>query len=143
MKLNKNISNNMSTGVDGVPIRFLKMAIKTSSRILYFIINLSIHTLNVPLGWKICVLTPLYKDGIRNDPCNYGPFAILPTARKLLEHTIHSQMSGYFEEHEILSKAQFGLRKGHSTSTCVLNLLNDVYLNMDKGWYTGVVFLDL
>ena len=34
-------------------------------------------------------------------------------------------------------------RKRHSTVTCILNLSNHVYLNIDKGWYNGVVFLDL
>ncbi len=142
-KLILNISNNKSTGIDGVPIRFLKMTIDTSSQILCFIINMSMETKTVPKGWKTCVLTPLFKDGDRTDPCNYRPIAILPAASKLLERTVHQQVYDYLEENKILSEAQFGFRKRHSTTTCILNLLNDIYLNMDIGWYTGVVFLDL
>ena len=142
-KLILKISNNKSTGIDGVPIRFLKMTIDISSKIICFIINMSIDTLTVLRGWKTCVLTPLYKDGERTDPCNYRPIAILPAASKILERTVHGQVYEYLEANNILSEAQFGFRKRHSTVNCILNLLNDVYLNMDNGLYTGVVFLDL
>ena len=43
----------------------------------------------------------------------------------------------------MLSEAQFGFRKYHSTGTCILHLLDVIYKNMDAGKYTGVVFLDL
>ncbi len=42
-----------------------------------------------------------------------------------------------------MSEAQFGFRKGHSTATCVLIIINEIYLKMDEGALTGVVFLDL
>ena len=105
--------------------------------------SLKSNQINVPRGWKTCVLTPLHKDGDRTDPSNYRPIAILPAASKILERTVHQQLYAYLEKHKILSDAQFGLRKHHSTTTCILRLLNDVYLNMDNGKYTGVVFLDL
>ena len=43
----------------------------------------------------------------------------------------------------MLSEAQFGLRKNHSTATCIHTLLEYVYWSMDAGVYTGVVYLDL
>ena len=43
----------------------------------------------------------------------------------------------------MLSDAQFGFRKYHSTATCILRLLDNIYRNMDSGKLTGVVFLDL
>ena len=88
-KIMINISNKKSTAIDGVLIRFLKMTIDTTSVILCFIINLSIATRTVPIGWTTCVLTPLYKDGDRTDPSNHRPIAILPTASKFLECTLH------------------------------------------------------
>ncbi len=38
---------------------------------------------------------------------------------------------------------QFGFRKKHSTQIAVLNVTNKWYLNMDKGYLNGVIFLDL
>ena len=142
-KLINKVSNDKSTGINGIPIRFLKMILDTSSKILTHIINLNITSLKVPIGWKTCVLTPLFKDGDHTDPSNYRPIAILPAASKLLERTIHKQVYAFLEHNNILSKAQFGFRKNHSTTTCVLSILNDIYMNMTKGMLTGVVFLDL
>ncbi len=76
MKLLMKLSPNKSTGVDGIPIKFLKMTPVISARILTYIINLSIRMKIVPDGWKRAVLTPLYKDGDPNDPSNYHPIAI-------------------------------------------------------------------
>ena len=46
-------------------------------------------------------------------------------------------------DNELLSPAQFGFRKHHSTATCILALLDKIYKNMDGNKLTGVVFLDL
>ena len=38
---------------------------------------------------------------------------------------------------------QTQVSKNHSTITCTLSLLNEIYSGMDSGELTGVVFLDL
>ncbi len=58
-----------------------------------------------------------------------------------LERIIHAQL--YVSSNNLLSEAQFGFRKYHSTSTCILHLLDVIYKNIDAGKLTGVVFLDL
>ena len=136
-------SMNKSTGTDGIPIRFLKMNMKLSCTIITHIINLSLKTLIVPLGWKKAVVTPLFKAGCREDAGNYRPVSILPAVSKLIERVVHNQLMEYLNRYKIPSEAQFRFRKGHSTTTCILSFLNEVYLNMDAGKYTRVVFLDL
>ena len=49
----------------------------------------------------------------------------------------------YVNKYKILSEAQYGFRKGHSTTTCTLSLLDNIYAGMEHGQLTGVVFLDL
>lgn len=49
------MSNNKSTSVNGVPIRFLKMGLDITSETICFIIDLSLSTMRVPKGWKTCV----------------------------------------------------------------------------------------
>ena len=142
-KIMSSISSNKSTGVDGIPIRFLKMCHNTVCTILKHIVNQSLKTRVVPEGWKIACLTPLYKEGDRDQPGNYRPVSILPAASKILEKVVHKQVSEYLERYKVLSEAQFGFRKNHSTATCVINFINDIYINMDEGRLTGVVFLDL
>ena len=110
-KLLNNISSNKSTGLDGVPIKFLKMCEPTSSFLLTHLINLSLKTNVGPNGWKRACLTPLFKDGDPDNPSNYRPIAILPASSKILERIVHEQVMSYVNTHKILSKAQFGSGK--------------------------------
>ncbi len=142
-KLLLKIPDKKSTGLDGIPICFLKLVSYLSLSNICHIVNRSILTGTVPLGWKKCCITPLFKEGDATDPGNYRPVAILPACSEIMERIVHKQVYGYLEHHKILSKAQFGFRKSHSTITCTLNLLDHIYLNMDRGNLTGVVFLDL
>ena len=61
---------------------------------------------------------------------------------KVLERIVHIQVHKHLEKYKLLSEAQFGFRKHHSTATCILRMTDIVYRNMDSG-LTGVVFLDL
>ena len=68
---------------------------------------------------------------------------LLPACSKILEHIVHQQVYKYFTDHSILENEQFGFKKGHSMSTCVLSLTNSIYLNMNSNMLMGVVFPDL
>ncbi len=85
----------------------------------------------------------IIKEGDKGNPSNYRPIAILSACSKILERVVHTQVYKYLTTYSILSDAQFGFKKGHSTTTCILDLINEIYLNMNRGWISGVVFLDL
>ena len=142
-KLMFKISDAEATGHVGLPIRFLKLAHESVVPILVHIINCSLHTLTIPNDRKIAVVSPLFKEGDRTVAYNYRPISILPAVSKVLEHVVHVQVYKYIESNSILSDAQFGFRKGHSTTSCVLNLLDVIYKSIDNNKFIGVVFLDL
>ena len=47
------------------------------------------------------------------------------------------------EVNKVIVNEQLGFRKKHSTQTALLNVTNQWYLNMNKGYLNGVIFLDL
>ena len=49
----------------------------------------------------------------------------------------------YCSTHNILSSKQAGFRKGHSTSSCLLDFLDSMYMDIDEGAACVVLFLDL
>ena len=104
---------------------------------------LHIGNLRIPSSWKSATLTPLYKDGDKTDRANYRPISILPVIGKVLEHIGHKQVYQSLSDNKILSDAQFRFRKGYSMSTCVLNLIYNIFNNMENGMMTGVLFLHL
>ena len=56
---------------------------------------------------------------------------------------MHKQVHNHLTTHKLLLGGQFRFRKYHSTCSCILKLLDDVYCNMEPRKVTGVVFLDL
>ncbi len=88
----KKILDSKATKDDGIPIRFIKLTSIISAKIICHIVNLTIKTNIILNDWKSATITPLYKEGDREDPSNYRPISILPALSKVLERIIHSQL---------------------------------------------------
>jgi hypothetical protein len=94
------------------------------------------HFLSVnPIVVVICGLKQAHK--------TYRPASVLSAVAKIFEKLISHQLSNYLESNKILVNQQSGFRKKHSTETSLLAVTNEWYLNMNKGYLNGVVFLDL
>ena len=105
--------------------------------------NQAITLSSFPYEWKMARVIPLYKNGHRNLPGNYRPISVLPTISKIMERILHNQLYVYLTEFGLVSSAQFGFRKSHSTATDLLDCMNEWYMNIDKKIFNLVVFIDL
>ena len=56
---------------------------------------------------------------------------------------MHSQLDQYLNKNKILYSHQSGFRKGHSTDTCLINLMDYIHKSISEGDYVGMVLLDL
>ena len=97
----------------------------------------------IPSDWKHAVVTPVHKAGPKTVPSNFRPISVLPVFSKILERAVHQMIYKYLQEHNLLSAHQSGFRPLHSTSTCLTHVTNTLLHNIDKGYLTGLVFLDL
>jgi len=79
----------------------------------------------------------------QNDTGNYRPISLLNVFDKLLEKLMYFRMSDFTEKHNILYKYQFGFRKYHSTSIALIDMVDNIYDNMDMQNAAIGVFLDL
>ena len=61
----------------------------------------------------------------------------------IFERSCVDQLVRYLELNDLISKSQHAYRKGHSTQTCLVEIANELYENMDKNLYTGIAKLDL
>ena len=107
------------------------------------IFNKSILSGSFPDDMKIAIVSPIYKSDCKSKPTNYRPVSVLSAVAKIFEKLISHQLSNYLESNKILVNQQSGFRKKHSTETSLLSVTNEWYLNMNKGYLNGVVFLDL
>ena len=72
---------------------------------------------------------------------NYRQVSILPNLSKIYESCLYDQMYKYFNH--ILSKRQYGFRKGFSTWHCLLVMMEKWPKCLDKGCLTGAILTDL
>ena len=137
------MSNDKSAGLDQFSVRLLKLSAPYISKSLAFICNLSLRNSVFPDDWKRAKVTPIYKSGNKSDVGNYRPISVLPIVSKIIERAVHNQLYKYVSTKGILSSAQSGFRANHSTTTTLLDVQDFILNNMDNGYVTGAIFLDL
>ena len=136
------INVNKSTGLDGISPNILKISAPVICDSITHIFNLSLCTGNFPSRFKIARVTPVYKTGEVTDMNNYRPISVLPTLSKLFEKFVYSQLYEYLVKYSLIFKNQSGFRSKYSCQTALTKIVDDLLKEMDKGNYTGILFLD-
>ncbi|PFX13880.1 putative RNA-directed DNA polymerase from transposon X-element [Stylophora pistillata] len=139
----KSLKSKKTTGLDGMSARLLKDAAPVIAKPITDIINLTISTGEFPPELKEAKVTPIFKNGKRNEESNYRPISVLPLVSKIMERAIQVQLVNFLEANEVLSVYQSGFRKGHSTETAVTYPTDQILEHVDKQQMTGSVFIDL
>ncbi len=139
----KNLNSSKATGLDNIPARFLRDAAEVITPCITHIINMSIEQGYCPNDFKFARVIPLYKKGSKLEHGNYRPVSILCSLSKIIEKIIFEQIDKYLASHNLLYEFQSGFRKSHSTDTCVLYLTDHIRREVDKGYFCGMVMLDL
>ena len=134
---------NKSTGLDGIPARFLKDAAEAVKSPLTHIINLSIRKEVFPTDMKSAKVKPLFKKKSRLEVGNYRPVSILSVPSKILEKAVFKQLNDYLIENNLLYKFQSGFRGSYSTDTCLIYLQDYIRDQIGEGNYTGMILLDI
>ena len=116
----KNMKDNESPGVDGIPSKLLKEIVEEISTPLAKLFNLSLEEGIVPSEWKEAKIMPLFKKGSRNKPENYRPVSLTSVVCKLLETLITDRMVEFLVKHKLINTSQHGFLKA---SSCLTNLL--------------------
>ena len=106
----KNMKDNKSPGVDGIPPKLLKEIVEQISTPLAKLFNLSLEEGIVPPEWKENI-TPLFKKGSRNKPENYRLVSLTSVVCKLLETLIRDHMVEFLVKHKLINTSQHGFPK--------------------------------
>jgi len=62
---------------------------------------------------------------------------------KLLEKIIYKRIYNFLLKNNVLYKHQFGFRTGHSTTLSLIEIVDEIYKNLDDNNYAMGLFLDL
>ena len=129
--------------LDSISSFLLKKGMPILANSLSQMFNLCLSLGKFPDIWKMARVTPIYKDGSRNEISNYRPISVLPVGSRLFEKLVYDQFYTYLNLNSLTDSGQSRFRSFDSALTCLLKCTNDWYLNMDKGQYTSVSFIDL
>ena len=96
----------------------------------------------IPRAWKNCIVTPIPKPGDKLIPENWRPINIICIPGKILEKCIYRQIEEYMEKNKFFCKNQHGFRKGKGTDTAVMELVRELFSNINSNDISSVLFLD-
>lgn len=123
--------------------RIIKLTWDTDSSILLYLINKSLEMGFVPEKWKISTVIPIKKVKLSNKADDLRPINTLPVYEQILERIVKEVLEKYLTENNVLDQNQSGFVKKHSCETALQNSFIDWRLDLDKGSYIGVIYIDL
>ncbi|MGB5557614.1 MAG: reverse transcriptase family protein, partial [Paracoccaceae bacterium] len=131
--------------LDPIPTSLTKQHLDDLVPIVTDIVNASLSTGSVPSQFKQAVVTPLLKkSGLDcNVLKNYRPVSNLPFISKILEKVVLAQLQKHLSENDLLDARQSAYRKGHSTETAALSVLDGLLVSADEKRLSLVALLDL
>ena len=135
------VINDLKKGDASLPLNIIKSLSKSFCNSMCDLINSSINNCCFPDNLKWADITPIHKKGPTSNHENYRPISILPTFSKVFERIIFDQINEFFEE--IFSKYLCGFRKGYSTQTALIRLLQKWQSCLDQKGVIGTVLIDL
>ncbi len=92
---------------------------------------------------KIARFIAIFKTGDVQEFSNYRPISILPQFSKILEKIFHSRLKSFLNDKQILYECPYGLRKKHSKSMTIFEVVEEIATAMDNSMSTVAVFIDL
>lgn len=129
-------------GDDGISLDMLLLTLPHTLGAITAIINKSISTSVFPDAWKVALVTPLPKTNNVTSFKDLRPISILPCLSKILERVVYMQLSAFLETNKVLPTLQSGFRKSRSTTTALLDVVDNILSAQNKGHSTIMVLLD-
>ena len=96
-----------------------------------------------PSAWKIARICPIPKT--KEAKCNddYRPISILPVLSKVYERLVLRQMAAFlYKDNSIFKDSVSAYRKGHTTTSVLLAIKDDILRAMRRGEVTTAVLAD-
>ena len=128
---------------DGLSTKLLKFIKHATSNVITLIVNQSLNTGIFPDKLKCAKVIPIYKKGDDTKLDNYRPISILPAISKIFERVIFDQLYDHFHQNNLFFSSQYGFKKKHSTELAVLELVDRITQELDKGHTPINIYLDL
>ena len=96
------------------------------------VINKSLQQGIFPSELKVARVTPIHKEGPRNDVSNYRPISLLTSFSKIYEKLMHIRILNFLESNNSLFEQQYGFRPARSCEHALLNAQNTLLESLNN-----------
>ena len=138
-----NILKYNGKGTKIISTMVLKDSSKILSEILSHVINICVIEGYFPNELKTGCITPIYKNGSKNNVENYRPVCSLSPFSKIFERIIYNRMIEFLDKNNIFNPNQYGFHKGLSTESAIIQFINNIHNGLNKRCHTIAIFMDL
>ena len=129
-------------GLDGIPLKFLKIIFPFLSSYIVHLFNFIIVTGKFPKIWKVSKVFPLQKKPGNENLANLRPISILSCLSKAFEMLLKDQIVTFTNTNYLVSQFQSGYKTAHSTTTAILKVVHDISYELDQKKVGVLVLLD-
>jgi len=131
-----------AAGHDELPIKFIKLILPYIIGPVTHLLNHCFTTSRFPQSWKIATITPVAKKADAQLCSDFRPISILPCLSKVCEMLMSEQIMQFVSDNSLLSPLQSVLKKGHSCSTALVRIMEDVRSMFDSDMLVLLCLLD-
>mgnify|MGYP002144886812 CR=1 FL=1 len=136
-------NDSMSFGVDGLPQVFFKSCARSLAAPLSIIFSKSYSSGTIPHTWRSANVTPIYKgSGSAHSPDNYRPISLTCICSKVMELVVRDNILSFLHSNGLLSSTQHGFLPGKSTTSQLIESLNDWTYSLENGNNVDCIYLD-
>ena len=135
-----NIKANSTPGPDDIHPMMVKNCIAFFTPFLSKLFNISLNQGFFPSQWKLNYITPLFKNGKRNDISNYRPICKPSIFAKIFDKIVCDKLNIYLTN--FIDLRQHGFIRGRSTLTNLGEFNEYLVENMNKRLSIDVIYTD-
>jgi len=136
----KRAKTKMSAGPDGIPLKLVKYYGMARPEIYLSIFN-QIANSSFPEAWRIARVVAVNKKGDRKNVANYRPVSNLCSLSKVYERCILKRLNECASH--LMGPSQHGFRPAHSTTTCLMEIKDNLVEFLDNNQSCIMYSLDL
>ena len=138
-----NIKPYSAPGVDGIPLKFVKLARCIISPYLAKLFNKYIEQEIFPRDFKIAYVIPIPKTSSPKSLDEFRPISLLSVVSKLLKQILKNKMLVFIDKNNILTSFQCGFKANNSTELAITSFYYNLLNNINESKTTCSIFLHL
>lgn len=132
-----------AVGYDGISIKFLKIILPYFLEALVHLFNFSINNGEFPHLLNNVIVKPIEKRNNPSGPADTRPIVINNVLTKIFTSILDRQIRNFLNENHILSSFQSGFRSGHSCTSALMRVSEDIRTNIANNKLTIMILLDI